>query len=62
MDTLEKQLMLSKASTWGLHAAIEPLGYSPREFENPKKGTFLDEIKRTGKVIYDSNTERETLK
>ena len=48
--------MLSKASTWGLHAAIEPLGYSPREFENPKKGTFLDEIKRTGKVIYDSNT------
>lgn len=28
MDTLEKQLMLSKASKWGLNAGIEPLGLS----------------------------------
>lgn len=31
---------------------IEPLGFSPQEYEEASKLTFLGEIKRTGKIIY----------
>ena len=31
---------------------IEPIGYSTKEYEQAERGSFLDEIKRTGKTIY----------
>ena len=31
---------------------VEPIGYSPEEFNKADKTSFLGEIKRTGKVIY----------
>lgn len=31
---------------------IEPIGYSTKEYENAEQGSFLDEIKRTGKTVY----------
>lgn len=32
---------------------IEPLGYTPEEYQKASPLTFLGEIKRTGKIIYD---------
>lgn len=54
LDIIDRQLLLSKASSWGLDVAIEPLGYSAKEFRTPGKGSFLDEIVRTGKIMYDA--------
>lgn len=31
---------------------IEPIGYTFEEYKNCQKGTFLAEIKRTGRIIY----------
>lgn len=31
---------------------IEPIGYSTKEYQNAEPGSFLHEIKRTGKVVY----------
>ncbi|MBI3914618.1 MAG: nucleotidyltransferase domain-containing protein [Chloroflexi bacterium] len=35
-----------------LRAPIQAIGYPPEQWQNPERGSFLDEIKRTGKVIY----------
>lgn len=32
--------------------AIEPIGYSTKEYENTESGSFLGEIKKTGKIVY----------
>ena len=36
-------------------AAIEPIGYTLEEYKNASHLTFLGEIKRTGKVIYEAD-------
>lgn len=33
---------------------VEPIGYSPEQFDQPDSTTFLGEIKRTGKVLYSA--------
>ncbi|MFQ5822813.1 MAG: nucleotidyltransferase domain-containing protein [bacterium] len=38
-----------------IYDPIEPLGYTPEEYENPESGTMLHEIKRTGEVIYEAS-------
>ncbi len=34
---------------------VEPIGYSPDQFNQPDSTTFLGEIKRTGKIIYSAS-------
>ena len=34
---------------------VEPIGYSPEQFNQPDSTTFLGEIKRTGKIIYSAS-------
>jgi len=33
---------------------LSPLGYSPEEFSNPSRHSFLGEIIRTGRVVYEA--------
>jgi predicted nucleotidyltransferase len=47
-----------------LRAPIQALGYSPRRWRYHARGSFVDEIQRTGKVIYvnpRSNSVKHTL-
>lgn len=43
---------LSLARKYAKSIDIEPVVYSTKEYKNTEKGTFLDEIKRTGKLIF----------
>lgn len=44
-----------------LRAPIQAIGYSPRQWRYPERGSFIDEIQRTGKVIYkNGNAHRKT--
>jgi predicted nucleotidyltransferase len=52
-DILERQEFLG-LSFGHIYAPIEPLGYSTEEYENAQIGSFLYEIKKTGKVIYEN--------
>ncbi len=36
-------------------AAIEPIGYTLEEYKNASHLTFLGEIKRTGRLIYEAD-------
>ena len=35
-----------------LRAPIQAIGYTPRQWRYPERGSFIDEIQRTGQVIY----------
>lgn len=35
-----------------LREPIQAIGYSPRQWRNAERGSFADEIRRTGRVIY----------
>lgn len=41
-----------------LRAPIQVVGYSPRQWRYPERGSFIDEIRRTGKVIYRNGKAR----
>ena len=41
-----------------LRAPIQALGYSPRQWRYPERGSFVDEIQRTGKVIFNKGKAR----
>jgi predicted nucleotidyltransferase len=62
LDIIERQILLSKAGSWGLDVAIEALGYSLKEFRSPQQGSFLDEILRTGKILYDAQHSKAVSK
>jgi len=44
-----------------LRAPIQAIGYSGREWRYAERGTFLDEIQRTGKVIYGNGKTKKKL-
>jgi predicted nucleotidyltransferase len=41
-----------------IYEPIEPLGYTPEEYEHAEPGTMLHEIKRTGIVIYQARQSK----
>ncbi len=41
-----------------LRAPIQVVGYSPRQWRYRERGSFIDEIQRTGKVIYRNGKAR----
>jgi len=50
---VKKQEFLGDA-IFNIKEPIEPIGYTLTEYYNCEKGSFLDEIKRTGKIIYSN--------
>lgn len=48
------QAILSKAmqSEEDYSYIIEPIGYSTKEYENAESGSFLQEVKERGEVVY----------
>ncbi len=53
LDQLQRIEVLSPAGR-GCDTSLEPLGYTLEEYENASHLTFLGEIKRTGKVIFET--------
>jgi predicted nucleotidyltransferase len=45
-----------------LSESVQALGYSPREWRTAERGSFIDEIQRTGKVIYGNGKARRKLR
>jgi len=43
-------------TAWEVNSAIEALAYTPDEYERADHQSFLGEIKRTGKLVYESKT------
>jgi predicted nucleotidyltransferase len=41
-----------------LREPIQAIGYSPRQWREAERGSFADEIRRTGKVIYRQSRSR----
>lgn len=50
-NVFQRQVFLGGIK-WEIGEIIDPMGYTAREFAKPQPGTFLAEIKRTGKVLY----------
>jgi len=53
MDFFDRLIILGRARI-DIGLPMEILGYSSKEYEYCEKGTFLNEIKRTGKIIYSN--------
>jgi hypothetical protein len=53
LDQLQRIEVLSP-SRRGCDTSIEPLGFTMREYRTASHLTFLGEIKRTGKIIYEA--------
>ena len=53
LDQLQRIELLSPARR-GCDKSLEPLGYTLEEYENASHLTFLGEIKRTGKVMFEA--------
>ena len=49
----KRQEMIS-GLTFDRVTRIEPLGYSSREYRNPGPHSFLGEIIRTGRIVYEA--------
>jgi predicted nucleotidyltransferase len=49
----ERQRIISKL-TFERVSRIEPLGYASSEYHNPGRHSFLGEIMRTGRVVYEA--------
>ncbi len=41
-----------------LCAPIQAIGYAPQQWRSPERGSFVDEIQRTGQVIYRGTKQR----
>ena len=41
-----------------LRAPIQAIGYAPRQWRYPEQGSFIDEIQRTGRIIYHKAKKR----
>ena len=53
----ERQSILSKLTWRELDGRIEPMGYPSSEYHNPGRHSFLREIIRTGRVVYEAPRE-----
>jgi len=42
-----------------LRAPIQAIGYAPRQWRYPEQGSFIDEIRRTGRIIYRKAPRRK---
>jgi predicted nucleotidyltransferase len=52
----ERQRIISRA-TVDRDASLSPIGYPSSEYHNPGRHSFLREIVRTGRVVYEAPTE-----
>lgn len=52
----ERQRMISRA-TVDRDPSLAPIGYPSSEYHNPGRHSFLGEIIRTGRVVYEAPTE-----
>jgi predicted nucleotidyltransferase len=55
MNHFERMVYLGKLAWWADAVSVEALGYTLDEYKNATKLDFLDEIKRTGKIIYQKS-------
>ena len=42
-----------------LRAPIQAIGYAPRQWRYPERGIFIDEIQRTGRIVYRRPPKRK---
>ena len=42
-----------------LRAPIQAIGYAPRQWRDAEQGSFIDEIQRTGKIIYHNGKKQK---
>ncbi len=56
MPMWERQRLISRA-TVDRDASLAPIGYPSSEYHNPGRHSFLREIIRTGRVVYEAPTE-----
>ena len=56
MPMWERQRMISRA-TVDRNASLSPIGYPSSEYHNPGRHSFLREIIRTGRVVYEAPRE-----
>ena len=52
----DRQRMISRLSV-DRDRDIEPIGYPPSEYKNPGRHSFLREIVRSGRVVYEASAE-----
>ena len=45
-----------------LRAPIQAIGYAPRQWRYPERGSFIDEIQRTGQIIFHKTKKRKTTR
>lgn len=50
----ERQSTISRLTWQQADLRIEPIGYSPSEYHNPGRHSFIGEIIRTGRVVYEA--------
>jgi predicted nucleotidyltransferase len=53
LDLFSRLRLLLRAAWKAGTEWIEPIGYTPQEFDGSPSGTFVGEIKRHGIVVYD---------
>jgi predicted nucleotidyltransferase len=53
LDRFSRLRLLLRAAWQANTDWIEPIGYTPQEFDTSPAGTFADEIKNHGVVVYD---------
>ncbi|MCL4534107.1 MAG: nucleotidyltransferase domain-containing protein [Bacteroidetes bacterium] len=53
MDFVRRQEFLGR-KTIGCDTLLEPIGYTREQYEHAEAHPFLNEIKRTGKVVWES--------
>ncbi len=53
----ERQSTISRLTWSELDGRIEPIGYPSSEYHNPGRHSFLREIIRNGRVVYEASTE-----
>ena len=53
-DIFDRLIILGRARM-NVKEPLEILGYTPQEYIKCEKGSFLDEIKRNGKIIYSNS-------
>ena len=61
LDMLARLRLLLRAAWKAGTDWIEPVGYTVQEFDASQPGTFVEEIKRHGIVVYDVTTARMPL-
>lgn len=58
LDLLSRLRLLLRAAWKAGTDGIEPIGYTPQEFDACQPGTFIEEIKSHGVVVYDVTAVR----